>query len=377
MPLFQRILASLQLTLCSYCFRMRNRELCAADPLLDAQPGHIIAHHGGWTNELFSGPEPIPEEDISTWADDPEHGLFHGVCTAMLSGLAAKVGTTEDLKKHFQEPKPETFALHMAALLHDFVRGSGYDINNHDGRLALHFDKLPAIAYRHSNPASGDLLHPLILADRLELYRFGFADSWVEWDKVEDAVAACDDAALVTFEGIIRPALHRLFFWRNGVWLRHGAENRGKSIQKPDYDWSRCEYPQEQSYVNVRDKHKGSLGFSVEVGRGPFAPCIMHGGQYQDLQGLIPLKVYQRYGKLAACQSTYSSHAGGFDHPCCQGHAPLKEWLFLYRDRPENLYGDYVDQLIERGAMILPWEFANNWLTFTDMFLVRLLTLRT
>lgn len=394
-----RVLAAMQLALCSACFRYRYRHIVNEHPILLGRGGGLtnseFHHHAGHVQVLLDSGSPIPSEAMQRWFYDREHGLFHGLCTAIMGAMSVldRVITTEALIEQFKSADPWASKYFTSAILHDFCRGGMGMGAGHDVALAEFFPHMLPETYEHSSPSPAHENKPLILGDRLELLRFAGYESWVDDEKMQQLRHDCNPQFVNIFYRCVRPALELLFFHENEVWLRHGLENRAKSIRLKDHNWAKQRYPQVGSFHNVRDR-AGEDGFSVEISRGGLSQCVEHGAQYVHIQGVIPAKHFMEHGGVVRHCDTDQAPYKTYDHVCGVGDTPLSAWVFHYHEPlhasapytphatqvdglyKENPYRDCLQPMFENGALLIPSNIARTWRHIVDQWRVRLELLR-
>ena len=377
-----RIFAALELVLCSQCFRnhygaIREEHNELRGHLKDGRPAKgLQPHHGGFSLRLLRPAQAVLSEHLEKFFTDEEHGLVHGLCTAVTGLLLDNsLLSTRSLRSFFSSAEPQIARFVCSAVLHDFVRSATGKSKGHDEALSKLFPLLLPETFRHSNPGDDEVDKLLVRSDRLELCRFSDWQAWVDARLLERAARGANPDALEIFRRIIRPALVKLA--RPGcLWIRHGAEFKANisGIRPPDF--TDRTYPQAGTFLNVRDNIDGPPGFSVEVSTSPLSGCMGHGGQWQHLQGIISIDEYLLHGSLALCSYSGNDLAGGLlDHPCGVGAAPLSKWVFVLADKlgKRNPYEDVFPKLLAEEASLIPLSLARKWLHIWELWKARLL----
>ena len=250
---------------------------------------------------------------------------------------------------------------------------------DHDSALEKIFPDLLPETYVHAKPPDKFKDSPLIMGDRLELRRFDDYADWVDPDALVAPNKAAGPGCADLFYSCVRPVLAKLFFGEREIWLRHGLENRDPRYKGPDHDWSLKMYPQQGSYFNIRDAAL-EHGFSVELGRGGLSGCMVHGGDWLHVQGIIPIRRFVSCGgsvKLT-CSTSDRSEFSTFDHMCGVGAVPLSEWVFHYwtpcQQFPKyvNLYASCLPRMFENGAYLLPTPVVEAWQHIVEQWKMRM-----
>ncbi len=364
----RRALAAMQLALCSSCFRRHHQVLSREHPILQGRGSSGQYNHAtGLVLKRLEESGPVSAEAVQKWFDDRDHGLFHGICTALAGAMCEpqRLTSTEALVCQVKEKEPWTTNYFLSAVLHDFCRGGLGIEAGHDAALEKLFPGLLPETYSHSSPSPAFENEPLIIGDRLELLRFADYATWVDDTRLEAARNKFKTPNVNIFYKCIRPALSLLYFYGDEIWLRHGLESRAIHVKLPDTDWTKGYFPQAGSFVNVRDAvtfmSLVEHGFSVEIGRGCLAHCMQHGDQWLNVVGVIPVKRYvEQGGAIRRCNTTKAPH-GTFQHLCGVGAIPQSEWLFHYREKPRNAYWDCLRPMVANGAMVLPTDVVATW----------------
>lgn len=360
----RRVMAAMQLALCSSCFRYCNRQLLDEHPVLLGRGFDARYHHAtGLVWKILELARPVPGEDIQKWFDDKNHGLLHGICTAIAGAMCEpeRLISTEALVQQIKDCEPWETNYFLSAVLHDFCRGGMGMEDGHDAALEELFPGLLPETYSHSSPPPAFENSPLISGDRIELLRFEDHATWVDAARLQDARNKFKSPYVDIFYKCVRPALTMLYFHDSDIWLRHGLENRAINVKLPNTDWSKGYYPQPGSFVNVRDA-AAEQGFSIDVGRSCLGHCMRHEGQWLHIQGVMPVKRFVEQG--GAIRRCFIDNAPfkTYQHLCGVGQSPLHEWLFHYKTPlKENPYQDCLQPIFENGAMLLPTDIVETW----------------
>ena len=313
-------------------------------------------HHLGHFLRRMNGKK-IPISDIRKWIDDPEHGLFHGMCTAVwalcyfnleVTGHYDSKSYRKDLNNNIESVHNQRAAMILASsIFHDFAKTLP-DQENHDAVLRSYFEDLADGTYLHANPRKID---PLVRADRFELSRFDDWRDWVEKGKLDRKLIPYLDVF-----GPVRECLRRLSFWE-GPWIQHGHEGSGpwpgvrsKDERPSAEEWDQSEvWPLCGSYMNS-DR---TGGWAAEVMFDPFAECQAHyketTGRLPDFRRLVGMTTCSRVKKIQPF--TRRDHLAGWKE------SEIDNWIFYYNKRPTRL----VKAWIRRGLPILPYPIMKKW----------------
>lgn len=377
-----RVLGVMQLSLCSACFRYNHKILRDEHPML-VGVGYDgrYHHHAGGIYRILDRVKDVPQGSVQQWFDDVDHGLFHGLCTAIMGAMVAPDLLTEvdAMVDQFHAPEPWAQKYFLSSVLHDFCRGGLGVEEGHDAALEAIFPDLLPETYAHTSPPDKFTNSPLIIGDRLELQRFDDHSMWVDPTVLAAYHRAAGPGCVDIFYRHVRPALFKLFFGEREIWLRHGFEHEDPRYTSPGPDWSLKVFPQQGTYFNVRDA-ASEHGFSIDLGRGGLSGCIQHGQDWLHVQGIIPVKRFAACGgsvKLT-CSSSTRSEFTTFDHMCGVGAVPLSEWVFHYQTPQsnfpeyENPYADCLQPMFENGAHLLPTPIAEAWQYLVDQWKMRM-----
>ena len=305
-------------------------------------------HNSGNIRKILLGPKDINIEYINNWINDLEHGLFHGIMACLVLFLHDYTlidKLNKSIENYDKEPN-EYEILFTSIILHDFYRTAHNVAENHDELLIEYFPQLRKSTYIHSNPSTDYFNDYLIIADRLELYRYEDVDEWLVKDSVFEKYLNNYEWSLHSiFYKNVRPALYDLYLNKNERWIRHGIENKTRFV---NYEKN---YPSEQNTNDVR-KDDSKFSWSIELSHHPFDGCLtnnthhdshppkFNNGTYTTLYGIIPLKKYKSVcgENLILCTITPDPNKKhiGKDHFCCQGKIPLNIWNFIYSDKLKN-----------------------------------------
>lgn len=365
----------LDLVQCSLCFR------CAKDKGIGGKGWHncgrIYSHLVGHKTTTLQA---------HNWAEDTEHGMFHGFCTGIMGGLLfedefSKIkelipkGTEflfikeKNLKSRTAskldfDPKTysdyhsnccnEIFSFEKyvaSTLVHDFVKVNGRE-DGHDLLLRSVFPDLMEATYTHAKPP--EYKHPLVVGDVLELRRF---PDWKDWYKAGSVETLLDRKKLrmvECFYHCIRPALKHMFVNRRSFWIRHGAEVE-QDILKSIYPQHPVEW------------------LAVEMDRLPFAGCIQHdkdtaAAPWAYMSGIMCFEDFQKLGGQAR-----PNMEGYRDHLFVKMNARWDDWVFvLGKCIPNQKWPvSLVEEVIMKGYKIVPMELLLKFISLSDNLLDR------
>ena len=298
----------------------------------------------------------IPIADIKRWIEDPEHGLFHGMCTALWSMyLTKRLKTTGHFSRRYRtrnlrtgtesEGNKRVALILTSGIFHDFARVALGDESNHDGALRGYFEDLSEDTYTHANPKEKTRL---VAADRFELTRFDDWSDWVEKDKIDHRIAPYLDSFIS-----IRECLRRFTFWE-GPWIQHGFEgiylgHRHRKKQEEEKTW-----PLQGSYLV-----KG--GWAAEVMLEPFGECQDHYQKCQDNLGEKRVEpAFKKIVGLTTCSRMEKMEpASRTDHLVGRQESDIDNWVFYYKRDTES--HPLVQSWIRRGLPILPYDIVKKW----------------
>lgn len=268
-------------------------------------------HGNGVFKSLTYARSDWTEGDYASFMTDLEHGFFHGVVSALLAFTMMPADPVTDP------------IMAASCFLHDAVRATRHTEECHDQAVRKIFPLLTESAYFHSKPLYVD---PLVMADRLELYRFEDAADWVNPQGIAfEALGGLD--GFKTWLRYVRPVLQLLFLHRNDLWLRH-------TVEPPHYIDALMRL--QGGYKGVASDSWPLIWWSVD---GP-SWCVetgFIGGRHVDMNssdrllfpasdtdviGLTPWKSQYRFGYFR-------------DHENTADRIPLSAWLFL--SEPNNL----------------------------------------
>lgn len=327
----------LELVLCKRCWR-RTHNL--------GKPYH---HHGGILQIIESAK--LSRNYIDAWKSDLEHGLCHGLVVGFfatfLSGKMEEFkisictegsnwSRSRGVKVESSKLKPyvaENFI--MSCLFHDLMKCVGEE-EDHDLKLRNVFSNFEEEIYTHGNPPSPN--HPLVKADRLELFRFDDHEEWVDMEKLRPALSGYGELAIRHFYKHIRPVIKKVIEDIEDVWFSHVLEESCPDHQRvmresgyPDFHW-RVADPQMPLESDTE------LYFSVNSGFLPFDKCLAHTQKAMngDVIGLISKRRAKSLGVevTAAPASSWGRDHVFFKH----SGIPYKEWLFLYTKKPAKFH---------------------------------------
>ena len=336
---FGRFLGFLEKMLCKRCWRERRKA---------GKPYH---HHGGLLYLIGQAAE-LNRPAFDRWVKETEHGYAHGFVTAYLafatrteaeiaelyrqmeadaSDFSRRKGTA-CLKRYDQkELKPERMVL--ACLVHDFLKVVGDD-DRHDDALVHLFPSLGPEVYRHANPLPEDELHPLVVADRLELMRYPDHREWCDMGVLAKYVQMYGEADLRHFYAHIRPVIEKVFRDRGDVWISHVIESpcSPRADVFPENHW----YAQDPGCVTDSDTWRY---VAVNSGPLPVVGCHVHtwvawGAKHNYLMGMASRTALRKLGHKIIHPP---DSVWGRDHVFVRKEQdiPLTEWSFVY-DKPED-----------------------------------------
>lgn len=369
--------------------------------------GDHCRYRSAWTTHskgslvriLADGPS-VREEVISAWAEDTEHGLFHGIMTAFFAflykypdGLPNEI-YQEQNSKTINTPIDENEFLISSCLVHDFVRSSIKE-EPHDQKLKEWFFSLDESTYTHSVPPN---ISPLVVGDRWELLRFSDYSEWLDENKL-NMMPKKLQSKIKSFHQHIRPALEKMIAEKNDVWFRHSPEKLWENHNFKKLTSESC-YPP-KGYWNAREDDDSY--FAVETGTMPPRGCLLHGyarnnsldntdpSSYSPY-GMINLKSLKQYSDknkktISPCvrvtamedvelpwenknwlgddwaniikQTGYAKNTFiSRDHLAASSEVPLKEWIFLYDDNKFTKNPELIKRAEKR--LLDCWLFLKN-----------------
>jgi len=317
-------------------------------------------HHRGDINTHING---LESSIIDNWIRDEKHGLLHGFCTGIISGLLLR-GEFLEINKCISDPSVTSYksvrfnedisfgGLNATCFLHDLLKANGnyheQEQEVHDRELVRYAPNLIPQAYTHINPLEYN--HPFLIADVVELRRYEDYKNWYNQGKVEHLIDEDDLQLIDCFYSNIRPSLERSFSHRSEAWARHGPESpQNLSVNK---------YPQGDYEP-----------FAFEIDRLPFNYCYNHGicvrtgfvNSWAILRGIIPLSIFEQKAEIV------------FNHP--RKHEVLhgkfntgfNDWVFVVnyeKDNPKyqtEWVLDLMDELIGMGCRVVNQSTLNSF----------------
>ena len=374
--------ACLDLLQYALCFR------CASEQGI--RPATKRFHHCGRILSHMKGK--FTRDQFEAWVADTEHGLFHGLCAAMMAGLVImdefdyikeimslggefllvkekNLGTRKVTVQIDDVINPETYSdyhskhcpeplsfekLMASCLLHDFLKCSGGDAG-HDHNLKGVFPDLLERTYSHANPA--DHQHPLLVADVLELKRFPDHLTWYKQEVAEANLSDDRKEIVDCFYKTVRPALETAFKNRHEVWLAHGPE--------VPQDLSEPTFPQ----------HPHDW-MAIEVDRLPFNRCVLHDRHMESapwsyLRGVVCLSDFKRLGGEVGCHMEFYR-----DHYYAKSNLRWDDWAFItYSQSPSKQMWvkALASDLIAKGHKVVEMTVLNKFMHLASVIRDRVL----
>lgn len=297
----------------------------------------MFGHHTGKITQYLSHGN---SNFTNKWVEDVEHGLFHGLCTAILATyFLGEKNTVRDLINYYDAkylPAPgklrntdlpiyskkslpvfvskrfkkniECEKLFASCILHDYFKVASGVHENHDSLLKTIFPNLINETYFHSEAKNHN--DPFLLSDVCELRRYSDYKIWMD-NRIDKNLTKKDNFFLDLFYNIIRPAFLVIFENRYHVWVGHGPESSYKITS-------------EQKYPIGKD-HPDMEGWSIEHDRLPFSLCGSHEGgnkNFSLLRGWMPFKEADKH-------HVFHNNKNPRDHLTINCNTNLKDWMFV------------------------------------------------
>jgi hypothetical protein len=378
----QYINSCLDLIQYALCFR------CASEQGI--RPNSKRHHHCGRILTHLLG-EPT-EKQVEMWSEDTEHGLFHGLSTAIMASLVIRsdFDTIRNVmslggecllvkEKNLSTRKvsidieniinPRNYSdyhsihcdeplsfeqLAASCVLHDFIRCSGVS-EFHDVQLREVFPFLMEKTYSHASPL--DHNHPLVIGDVLELKRYPDHLQWYNPEVVETKLDPEQKQIVQCYYRTIRPALEYAFANKSDLWIAHGPE-------VPN-DMSKNSFPQ----------HPHDWA-AIEVDRLPFQHCFIHdknihSAPWAFLRGAIPLQDFKKKGgKVRPHMEFYR------DHYYANCDLRFDDWIFVTNNdakcrRP--WLTSMAKHLIDSGCKVVDISIINKFIYLAGVFYDRII----
>jgi hypothetical protein len=311
-------------------------------------------HHDGKLHSLISSEIDISEM-IKPYFDDVNHGLFHGLMTALVTQLI--------------DPKPRIEEILASCMLHDFLKANGFPHEDHDKLLFHYFPRLLGETYTHSNPPNAESL--LIIGDRLELRRFPDYQSWIDarYDATCQKLNDKQVWQLDFFYQNIRPALKYLYQNRNKIFIRHGLEQPEKRAWQIN-----TSYPPNDSYFELAG------GYAIEIDRPPFdgakkgnrqrGYCSNHDDEspWNQIKGFISFDDFLRFGGKIVDSNKR-------DHLYATSDISIENWIFLHRDLPRRRESEFESLSNLDEVFIIHQETVSLFFTLIKLMTTKLAVL--
>jgi hypothetical protein len=312
-----------------------------------------VPHSSGFLQQGLTPNKTVPSTMIQAWMKDDEHGFVHGISVAFFAVLFAS-------KRRFNL-NGNNEKLIISGLLHDFLRCSGIH-EGHDEQLQAWYPNLLPITYTHSRPTRDQIQHPLIIGDRLELLRYHDHADWID-ESVINVYLDNDEVCgiVVAYYLFIRPALARLFKYRDEPWLRHSVESN-EVIATANIPGDPLQGVAESSAPGLFPRHYWApyTGYwCVETGTLPFHYNIIRNQKLYHPFPVINLSHYLNLGGLPLRPVR--------DHLAASGKIPASEWLILLDDNDLEDAAHH-DLLVESGGF-LPLSLVNTMVELADYLL--------
>lgn len=298
--------------------------------------------------------EHFREHHVANYVTERWHGVVHAL---MVGYWACKLQqnrtkNTDYLDNYYQHNE-EHLDLIAQCLVHDMGRTVLDDQEIHVDWLRKLFTSLPDYVYNHSAPPIHEHVHPMVLADRLELYRFYHEDMFngVIMDQFLPPGAAWSrdpNTLLGTVYKYVHPAMLELQEYRSKPWIRHGPEELQviiDSCNNSEKDWDvKGEIVRNASPDAWPAEYWGVSGcFAAEIGTQPFRYPItstyeLSCGGYVRQKGKIGWT--RPSGCLYPIGVTPLHHFRKVirikDHIGVNHNTKVADWVFLY-DKPDDL----------------------------------------
>lgn len=304
-----RILRRFNSSLCNRCY--------GSYTIKEVEKDRMKVHHSGEIHSYIKA-DIDTSNMINIFFSDIDHGLFHGMMTAIVAQI---ISFSQDTEK-----------LLSSCVLHDFLKTNGYSQETHDKLLVDYFPNLLDETYTHSNPPESDLDKKLIIGDRLELRRYSDYKNWVDgrFDSLHKKLNKKTAIAIDLFYEKIRPALKYFYENKDKIYIRHGLEKLDKK------NWAaKALYPPKDSYWEIAG------GYPIELDQPPFsgaqivnrqgAYCSNHGedAPFNQIKGFISFDDFLRLGGEIIDSKKR-------DHLYANSNMPIESWIFIHRINNSN-----------------------------------------
>jgi len=363
--------------LCTRCCRLEKfPKLHDNIPIIRRTGG---VHHDGLILNMIKPAKELSDKCINAFITDHEHGLFHGIMTAFVGYVIARLAdkNTKDLESFF-----------ATATLHDFAKTNGHGQETHDQQLRIYFDNLTPDVYSHSSDV--DISKLMIVSDRIELRRYADHKSWVDkrYYEVIAKIGLDSNHLFNHFYDIIRPAMLLLYRNKNSVFIRHGIEQVEKVNYKTDtiFPPDGSYYPMNSAYPIELDRVPFGHYPQLDIKTGKqyvhhkyvntsynkiFTHCSDHGVHgpqcsFNTVKGYIPTQWFKYHnGKIVHSQKRDHLYAKSAIHP--------RNWTFLYQG--VDAENKQVKQLIEHKYRVVPQQTVILFFNLVKLFTDRLIAL--
>jgi hypothetical protein len=176
----------------------------------------------------------IKYETIKKFGHDEDyHGIVHTFFVAFWATYIMNKRKNRMMVNLFQEVDEEWIDMFYSCLIHDFYRT--FQEKDHDKLLRGYYPNCIEETYRHSNPLEKDTDCPLIIADRIELFRFkGFE---VDESVFEGILEPQELDVIKFFYKHFRHKFQTIWDYRHEPWITHYVEDT------ENYDWESDIFP--------------------------------------------------------------------------------------------------------------------------------------
>jgi hypothetical protein len=295
-------------------------------------------------NILTESERKIPLATIDEWANDEEHGAFHGLSTLFAIAMHSPrmFGLQNTIDFHTQEiSQSETFI--VSVLLHDI--GRFIQPYKHDKVLKNIIPGMLPIVFTHSEPKQGTDQHPLVVGDRLELRRFDDFDEWVKPELMPQSNDMLD-----CYYVHVRPALNAIYHKRYDTWIKFGPEYKTKK----DSMIGAKHFPLPETWDPSNDVKL----WPCEIGTPLNHIFAKHTDViWEQRYGLLPLsRLFEHNGTLVNDER---------DHPYCGAKIPFDQWVYCHKTRIHNDH--FIPGVLVNGGVSCHETLAIKMLEVTEL----------